>query len=51
MKRRDALKNIGISAGLIIGTPSIIEVVLSNPFMRELLPAHNRTAAVNWFSF
>ena len=27
MKRRDALKNIGLSAGLIIGTPSIITLL------------------------
>ena len=29
MKRRDALKNIGLSAGLIIGTPSIITLLNS----------------------
>ena len=29
MKRRDALKNIGLSAGLIIATPSIISLLNS----------------------
>tara|TARA_B100000029_G_scaffold325983_1_gene318448 strand:- start:1869 stop:2429 length:561 start_codon:yes stop_codon:yes gene_type:complete len=29
MKRRDALKNIGLSAGMIIGTPSIISILNS----------------------
>ena len=29
MKRRDALKNIGLSAGLIIVTPSVISLLNS----------------------
>ena len=29
MKRRDALKNIGLSAGLIVATPSVISLLNS----------------------